>query len=128
MKRKTLWLTWLYLFALCAVLGFIPNPPTLLAVLLAVVGMCFFIPGALLLKTKDPKTIKTIFWLSIGSLSLTLITVLLNFTSALMKPIWGTVFYIIMGIVSTPMLCTQMWIISLFGWALLMSVSIFAKK
>lgn len=128
MKRKTLWLTWLYLFALCAVLGFIPNPPNFLKVLLAIAGICFFIPGAFLVKTKDPKTIKTIFWLSIGSLSLTLITVILNFASALMKPIWGTVFYIIMGIVSAPMLCCQAWLISLFGWALLMSACIFAKK
>lgn len=128
MKTKTLWLTWIYLSALCAALGFIPNPPTFLKVLLAMVSICFFIPGFFLLKTREAKTVKIIFWVSIGSLSLTLITIILNFASALMKPIWGTVFYIIMGIVSTPMLCSQFWILSLFGWALLMSNCIFTKK
>ena len=128
MKTKTLWLSWIYLFTLCGALGFIPNPPTFLKVLLVMVSICFFVPGFLLLKTKEPKTLKIIFWLSIGSLSLTLITVILNFASALMNPIWGTVFYIIMGILSTPMLCSQVWVLSLFGWALLMSSCIFAKK
>ena len=128
MKRKTLWLTWLYLYGLCAVLGFIPNPPNFLKAMLAILGVGFFIPGALLLKTKEPKTVKIIFRLSICSLALTLITIILNFASALMKPVWGTVFYIIMGIVSAPMLCCQLWIISLFGWAMLMSTCIFTKK
>lgn len=128
MKTKTLWLTWLYLFAFCAVMGFIPNPPEYMKALLVVVGICFFIPGALLLKRREPKTVRIVRLLSICSLVLTLITIILNFASALMKPIWGTVFYIIMGILSTPMLCCQFWIIGLFGWSCLLSASLFIKK
>lgn len=128
MKTKTLWLIWLYLFAFCCVLGFIPDPPEFVKALLVTVGVCFFIPGALLLKRGERKSVRWVRLISILSLVLTLVTVILNFTSVLMEPVWGTVFYILMGIVSTPMLCCQVWIISLFGWACLLAGSLFIKK
>ena len=128
MKRKTLWLTWLYLFAFCCILGFIPDPPEAVKALLVVLGVGFFVPGALLLKTKDQKTVGIIRLISIISLVLTLINIILNFASALMSHVWGKVFYVVLGILSTPMFCCQFWIISLFGWALLMSASFFIKK
>ena len=128
MKTKTLWMIWIYLFAFCCILGFIPAPPTFVKVLLVLLGIGFFIPGGLLLYQGDRSCIRKVRLLSILSLVLTLIAIILNFTSVLMKPIWGDVFYIIMGIVSTPMLCCQYWLISLFGWAFLMSASLFAKK
>ena len=128
MKTKTLWLSWLYLFGFCCVLGFIPEPPTFLKVLLVIAGIAFFIPGALLLSKGGPTNIRRVRLLSILSLVLTLITIILNFVSVMMKPIWGDIFYILMGILSTPMLCSQYWLISLFGWAFLMSASFFPKK
>ena len=128
MKTKTLWLTWLYLAAFSCVLGFIPNPPEFVKALLVMVGVAFFIPGALLLKRKDSKSVRLVRLLSICSLVLTLVTVILNFASVLMEPVWGTVLYIIMGILSTPMLCCQVWAISLFGWACLLAGSLFIKK
>ena len=128
MKTKTLWLLWLYLFALCAALGFIPAPPEFVKALLALVSIAFFIPGALLLKQGDPKSVRWVRWISILSLALTLVSIILNFVSVMMEPVWGTVFYILMGIISTPMLCSQVWVISLLGWASLLSVSLFRKK
>ena len=128
MKTKTLWLIWLYLFALCCVLGFIPSPPEFVKALLFLVGISFFVPGALLLKKGDVKTLRRIRLLSIFALALTLISVILNFASVLMEPVWGTVFYILMGILSTPMLCCQIWAVGLFGWACLLAVSLFMKK
>ena len=128
MKTKTLWLIWLYLFGFCCALGFIPEPPEFVTALLVIVGVCFFIPGGLLLKQGDPKSVFWVRLISILSLVLTLITVILNFVSVLMAPVWGTVFYIIMGILSTPMFCCQIWIISLFGWACLLAASLFRKK
>ena len=128
MKTKTLWLIWLYLFALCCVLGFIPDPPEFVKALLFSLGVCFFIPGALLLKQGDAKTLRRVRLLSIFSLVLTLISVILNFASVLMKPIWGTVLYILMGILSTPMLCCQIWVVGLFGWACLLAGTLFIKK
>ena len=128
MKTKNLWLSWLHLFGFCCVLGFIPEPPTFLKVLLIIAGIAFFIPGVLLLRKGDPVNIRRVRLLSILSLVLTLITLILNFTSVMMKPVWGDIFYILMGIVSTPMLCCQYWLIGLFGWAYLMSASFFPKK
>ena len=128
MKTKTLWVIWIYLLAFCCILGFIPAPPAFLKVLLVILSVCSFIPGALLLYKGDRTCIRRIRLLSILSLVLTMITIILNFTSVLMAPIWGNIFYILMGIVSTPMLCAQYWLISLFGWAFLMSASIFFKK
>ena len=128
MKTKTLWLIWLYLFAFCCILGFIPNPPEFVKALLVCVGICFFIPGVLLLKSKEQRSVRLVRLLSICSLVLTLVTVILNFASVLMAPVWGTVLYIIMGILSTPMLCCQVWAIGLFGWACLLAGSLFMKK
>ena len=124
MKTKNLWLVWLYLFGFSCVLGFIPNPDGLVKALLLLLGVGFFVPGALLLKQGSRKTVGWILLISAASLVLTTVSVILNFASALMKPIWGTVLYILMGIVSTPMLCSQIWVISLFGWACLLVVSI----
>lgn len=128
MKNKTLWLIWLYLFALCCVLGFIPDPPEFVKALLFVMGVCFFIPGALLLKKGNEKTVRHIRLISILSLVLTLVSVILNFASVLMEPVWGTALYILMGILSTPMLCCQIWAVGLFGWACLLAGSLFIKK
>ena len=128
MKTKTLWLVWLYLFAFCCVLGFIPDPPEFVKALLVTLGVGFFIPGGLLLKKGGPRTVRIIRIMSICSLVLTLITVILNYASVLMKPVWGTVFYILMGILSTPMLCCQVWVFSLFGWACLLAGSLFMKN
>lgn len=128
MKMKNLWLTWLYLFCFCCVLGFIPEPPEFVKALLAMLGTCFFIPGALLLIKGGKKNVVRIRLISILSLVLTLMAIILNFSTVLMDSVWGTVCQIILGIVSTPMLCCQAWVISLFGWACLMAGSFFIKK
>ena len=93
MKTKNLWLIWLYLFGFCCVLGFIPQPPEFVKALLVMLGVGFFIPGALLLKTGTKKSVRTVRLISILSLVLTLVCVILNFTSVLMARIWGTVLY-----------------------------------
>lgn len=125
MKTKRLWLAWLYMFTLCAALGFIPEPYGLVKALLVIIAACFFIPGGLLLMKGDRKTIKKIMLLSAVSLVLATGLIILNFASALMPEVWGTVFYILLGIVTTPMLCGQFWILSLFGWACLLAGGMF---
>lgn len=128
MKTKTLWLVWLYLFLLCCILGFIPQPTGFPKALMILAGVCFFIPGAFLLKRGGRKNICRVRLISISSLVLTTVCIILNFASALMPPVWGSIFYILMGILSTPMLCAQIWVLSLFGWACLLAASIFIKK
>ena len=60
MKTKTLWLIWMYLFGFCCVLGFIPEPPTFIKALLVILGIGFFIPGALLLYQGDRSCIRKV--------------------------------------------------------------------
>lgn len=131
MKTKTLWLIWLYLFCFSCVLGFIPEPPEFVKALLVTVGVCFFIPGALLLKKGQRRSIFWIRVISISSLVLTLIALIVNFSSVLITSASDMVFYalhILLGILSTPMFCCQVWVISLFGWACLLAGSFFTKK
>ena len=128
MKTKTLWLTWLYLFALCGVLGFINEPPEFLKALFAVVGVGFFVPPVLLLMKKEEKTVRTIRLLSIIALVLIVVVFILNLASINMNSSWGNALDIIYRIVSTPMYCCQLKLLGLFGWACLMSASFFVKK
>ena len=128
MKTKTLWLIWLYLFLFCCILGFIPTPPVALQVVLILIGIGFFVPGFFLIYKGGRKTAGWILGISIASLVLTTLSIILNYVSILMSEIWGTVFHIILGILSTPMLCCHYWVISLFGWACLMAGSLFMKK
>lgn len=124
MKTKTLWLIWLYLFALVCIFGFIPNPTGFIRIFLIVVGSCFFIPGGFLLARGDKTTVRLIVIFSAASLVLTTVCIILNYASILMPMVWGTVFHILLGILSTPMFCTQIWLISLFGWACLLMAGI----
>jgi hypothetical protein len=125
MKTKNLWLTWLYLFAFCCIIGFVPEPPGLIKGLFLLAAVAFFIPGVMLLHQEGKRTAKRIVLISAASLVCTTVTVILNFASVLLEDVWGIVLHILMGIVSTPMLCSQIWVISLFGWACLLMLGIF---
>ena len=124
MKLKSVWLSWLYLFILTAVLGFIPTPTGVLKVVLVLLAVAFFVPGFILLtkanQRDDIKTIRLIRNLAIGALVLATVLIMLNFVSATMSKLWGDVFYGMLVILSAPMVCGQYWVLSLFGWACLM--------
>lgn len=120
MKMKTLWLSWLYLFALCAVLGFIPEPDGLIKALLILAAVSFFVPGFWLAVKGGKKCAKWIILISALSLVLTMVLIILNYASVLLSAVWGTVFNILLTIFSTPMFCGQYWVISLFCWASLL--------
>ena len=84
----------------------------------------FFVPPAFLIyeavQNKRPKTLRIIRNLSLISLGLTLVTILLNFLSFQASEAWGLVLYWLLILVSTPMICSQVWVIGLFGWAMLL--------
>lgn len=134
MKTKTLWFTWLYMFILCAVLGFIPQPTGFFKFLFVLIAIGFFAPGFVLLVKADHrdqvKTIRIIRNISIAALVLAMVLIILNFSSALMSEIWGTVFYYMLVVLAAPMVCGQYWALTLFGWACLMvySISLLKKR
>ena len=132
MKLKSIWLSWLYLFVLTAVLGFIPSPVGFLKVLLVALAVIFFIPGFVLLVKADHRddinTIRLIRNIAIIALCAATILIMLNFLSATLSAAWGLVLHTMLVIIAAPLVCGQYWVLSMFGWACLMFYSITLLK
>ena len=128
MMRKLLFALWGVLFSLCAGLGFIPEPGGIMDAVLTGVALLCFLPPSLLLylagKAGSHADILLIRNLSALSLGLTLTALIANFFTAFASEAVGQIFYYILIIVSSPMVCSGHWAMSLFLWACLMIVSI----
>lgn len=124
MKKSTLFALWGGLFALCAGLGFLPAPTGVLRFALTALSVAAFAPPALLLRraarTKDPHTIALIRNLSALSLLLTVALLLCNFLTVFGSETVGDILYTLLVIVSSPMVCSGYWALSLFLWACLL--------
>ncbi len=128
MTKRTLFALWGGLFLLCAGLGFLPEP-NLLTTLAALT--CFVPPAVLLYragKQRDIHILKLVRNLSALSLGLTAALLVLNFMTALSSEILGSLVYYILVIVSSPMICSGHWALSLFLWACLLMVSLSQLK
>lgn len=112
------------MFALCAALGFLPEPEGILrGVLTAVSAACFLPPALLLYRAKreqDTHTLRLVRNLSALSLLLTLLLLVGNFLSALAGERVGQLLYYVLIVVSSPMICSGYWALSLFLWACLL--------
>lgn len=128
MKKNTLFALWGGLFVLCAALGFVPTPKTALQILMTILSVAFFVPGALLLRlsaqTGDRNTTLLVRNFSAASLALTAVLIIANFLSVLGSARLGEILHGILVIVSSPMVCSGYWALSLFLWACLMVASI----
>jgi hypothetical protein len=124
MNTLSYYTVWVGLFILCAGLGFVPEPQGFLKFLLVSFSIGFFLPPAFLLrharKRGEKQTIETVRNLAFGSLALTILLIIANFLSLLASEAVGNALYVILTIVSAPMICGQYWIVSLFLWACLM--------
>ena len=127
MIRKSLFALWGILFSLCAALGFIPEPGGLMASVLTFFAVLSFLPPCLLLylaiRTGNRNDCCLIRNLSAMSLGLTLVLLILNFLTAFSSEAMGQIFYYILIIVSSPMICSGHWALSLFLWASLLVTS-----
>ena len=127
MKQITLYALWAVFFILCAGLGFIPEPEGTLRFVLTFVSLLFFLPPALLLlcagNQQDADTAKLIRNLAALSLGLTLVLLILNFFTAFASEALGRVLHYVIVIVSSPMICSGHWAMSLFLWACLLVAS-----
>ncbi len=132
MNKKLLYILWGSMFLLCAVLGFIPQPEGALKYLMTGLSILFFLPGCLLLvrakKEKDSATLKVIRNLSAASLILTVVLLIANFLSILGSEALGDALYAVLVILSSPMVCSGYWLLSLFLWACLLIVSFDALR
>lgn len=134
MKNKTLWYLWAGLYAVTCGLAFLPEPTGFLYGLLAALSVGFFAPPAVLLyraiRDKRWATVRTFRSLSIVSLSLTLAVLILTFLAAgaRAQAALGIVLQVLLIFVSAPMICGQIWAISLFCWACLLMVCLQYRK
>ena len=128
MRNKTLYLIWGGLFIFCGLLGFIPEPAGLVKALMVLSSVVFFVPGGLLLysgkKEGDFRTIGIVRNLSLISLGVTLLLLVLNFLSGHASNAVGDFLYGLLVFLSSPMICSQYWFLSLFLWACLLMGSL----
>ena len=131
MSKKMLLALWGGLFILCAGLGFIPGFSRNVSVgaqaVLTVLSVAFFAPPACLIyaakKEKDVHTLKLVRGISLLSLGLTLLALVLNVLSAMGTVTMGNALFGVLIVVSSPMVCSGYWALSLFLWACLLMVS-----
>ena len=127
MKNKYLFFIWILYYFLCVLLACIPNPKGALAGLLVLIGLGFFIPGGILLarycKTENRKGLLFFRNFSLISLGLTVVMILGNFMAPALSETFGDVLYAVLILVSVPMVCCRVWVLSLFGWACYFTVS-----
>lgn len=128
MRKTGLLAAWGGLFVICAGLGFLPEPQGALRGLLIALAVVFFLPGALLLwqgrRQKDGDAIRLVRNLSALSLGLTLALLVANVASVLAPETVGDLLHGALGVVSVPMFCGQVWVMSLFLWACLLICSL----
>lgn len=124
MKRPILYCFWGFFFVVCGILGNLENPEGFRATAMTLLSIGFFIPPALLLadgwKKDDRKLIRTIRYISIGSLVLTLGFLIANIGAVNASEMTGNVLYQILIYVSVPMVCSRFFALSIFLWACLL--------
>ena len=132
MNKKTLFALWGGLFILCAGLGFIPEPEGALKIFMVLAALAFFVPPALLLyrakQEADSDTRKLVRNLSALSLGLTVALLIGNFLGAAASETVGMVLHSVLVIVTSPMICSGYWALSLFLWACLLMGSLNKKE
>ncbi len=127
MTKRNLYIAWGALFAICAGLGFVPAPKGVAYAILLFFALLFFVPPTILtykaIKGGDVAELKRIRTISLISLGLTLTMLALNFLSVSFTAAGGLFVYWLLIIVSAPMVCGQIWVISIFLWGCLLSAS-----
>lgn len=125
MNKQTKYIAlWAVMYIICLIFSFIPASNDFLMVLGVALSLGFFVPPALLLHyaltTGKKQTILRVRNLCFTSLGLTLALLVLNFLSVYFSTGLGTAVYYLLILVSVPMICSQIWFLSLFCWACLM--------
>ena len=121
MNKTILFVLWGGLFALCAGLGFFAPSGWGLAM-----SLLFFLPPGVLVyragKAGDRHTVCLIRNLAALSLGATLVMLILNFVFAVKSQALGNFLHGVLVVVSTPMIASGYWVLSLFLWACLLMV------
>ena len=128
MKNRFLYALWGALFILCAGLGFIPEPAGGLKILLTGLSILFFLPPAVLVWKGRREELTLVRNLSILSLTLSVLLIIANFLTAFRSELLGDIFHGLLVVISSPMICSGHWAMSLFFWACLLIGSLKVRK
>ena len=127
MKNRFLYALWGALFILCALLGFIPEPAGALKGLLTALSILFFLPPAAIVwqgrREKDRAALSLVRNLSIASIVLSVLLIIANFLTAFRSELLGDILHGVLVVVSSPMICSGHWAMSLFFWSCLLIAS-----
>ena len=121
MKTRHWYWIWGALFIVCAALGFIRQEQEQPGWWYTAVSLLFFLPPAAILllarKEGDTRNIKLMRSLSGASLGITALGLILNFLSVRWGEMAGDILHSVLVVVSTPMVASGYWALSLFLWA-----------
>ena len=128
-KYKYLYLVWAVLFAATAVLGLIfPVAEGALKTVFQIISVLFFVPPWVILQKAQAEEVskhrKLIRNLSLASLIGTVILVCASFLTVGQSEVLGNVLHAALTVVSAPMICSNMYILPLFLWAMLLMGSL----
>ena len=127
MIKQALFGLWAGLFSICAALGFIPSPEGAVRTVLTLCAIAVFVPPAVLTfdaaRKHDRRTLALIRNLCAASLGATALLLILNFLSVTGSETLGIFLHGVLTVVSSPMICSGHWGLSLFLWACLLMVS-----
>lgn len=121
MSNTVLYAFWGGLYALCAGLGFIPEPDGALRLFMTFLSLAVFVPPLILshraAKQHDRRTLALVRNLS--GLWLLLASALLigNFLSVMASEFVGNLLYCLLVIVASPLVCSGHWALTIFLWA-----------
>ena len=124
MSRRTVYTLWGSLFVLCAGLGFAQPVEGVLKIVLSMLSLLFFLPPAFLLRKGTHHDALLIRKHSALSLGLTLALLVISLLTAFQSETLGSVLHGVLTIVSSPMICSGYWVVSLFLWACLLMGSL----
>ena len=132
MTNRKLTIIWAFLYGITAALGFVPQPDKTLSFMMILLSLGFFVPPGMLIyrgvTRGDDKLLKTIRNLCFASLGGTLLLLVLNFLAYNASAAAGLVLNWLLILVSAPMICSQLWIVPLFGWAVMLMICLDKTK
>ena len=123
--KKAVYICWAIFYVVCAGCGFVPEPEGIVRYAMMGMGLIFFVPGFMLLYLGERKVIRLISAVSLGA---TAVCIILNFLSVHSTVGTGDFLYALLGLVSVPMFCSVIWVVSLFLWACLLICTFIEKK
>lgn len=133
LKYRPLYWIWGVLFVLTAVLGllFPAAENTAGKAALMILSAVFFLPPWLILvkarSENDGHHIRLVRYLSIASLAATLVFFCAAILSIRLSEAVGTFVHILMTVICAPLVCSNFYVLPMFGWATLL-VGSFEKK